>query len=84
MFCEFSFPDDESNDQRNTDEQTDKYVGRRPRILVATPLHAHHEQQHSGNTERATNEIDLLDDFSPRKTLAIDAWRWEVEDDGHD
>ena len=52
--------------------------------LIAAPLHASHEENHSRNAQEASNEVNLRDDFASTKTNRIDSRRWEVEDEGQE
>ena len=55
-------------------------MGRTPLILIASPLHAHHEEQHSGDAEESSNIVNLSEDVAARQAFGVHTWGWMVED----
>jgi hypothetical protein len=51
---------------------------------VPAPLHAHHEKKHAADRQKSSEVVNLTQDLSSGKALAVDAWWWKVKDCGHD
>ena len=52
--------------------------------LVTTPLQARQEDNHAGDGEEASDEVNLANELLLRQSLRVDAWWREVENRGHD
>lgn len=54
-------------------------MGRAPWILVASPLQASQEENHTRDRQQATDKINLTDDFAPGESSRIWSRRGEIE-----
>lgn len=55
-----------------------------PWILVATPLHASHEEYQSSDAKEAAQVINLFENLHLRHASRVGSRRWEVENGGKD
>lgn len=81
---ELGFPHGESDKEGDTEDEWDQDMCRAPLVLVATPLHTSHEQDHTGNTEETTDKVNLTDHLLLGETARVYSWWREVEDSSHD
>ena len=84
MFGSVSFPEDKGDEESDTQDQGREHVCAGPLVLVATPLHAHHEQDHTSNRQETADVVDLRENLSAAHTHAVDAGRRVVEHEGQD
>lgn len=55
-----------------------------PRVLVATPLHAHHEEEHAGDGKEAAEVVNLSENLLAAQALAVGSRGRVVEHGRHD
>lgn len=79
MFGSVSFPEDKGDKERDTQDQGREYVCAGPLVLVATPLHTHHEQDHASNRQETADVVDLSENLSAAHTHAVNTGRRVVE-----
>lgn len=82
IFC-VALPDHKSHDENSAQDQRCEHVRTRPRVLVPSPLHSHHEEKHAGNGKETAEVVDLGDNLLAALALAIGSGRWMVEDSCH-
>jgi hypothetical protein len=80
MWCSYRLPYHKCHKQNHAQDEWSKYVSTGPLVLVASPLHAHHEQKHSTDGEEAAHVVDLGEDFLASHALTIDTRRRVIED----
>lgn len=79
----FCFPNGEGNEKEyRTDDQGSNDMGRVPGILIAAPLQASQENNHAGDGQASTDEVDLGDDLFLCETTRVWSGRREVEEQG--
>jgi len=78
---EFGFPNAEAGEASHSEKERHQNVSRGPWVLVASPLKSCEEQDHAGNAQEATDEIDLLQNLLFRLAKGIDSGRWVVENE---
>ena len=79
-----AFPDHKGDQHDGAQEEGNQGMRARPGVLVATPLHAGHEQNHADDAEESAYVVDLGQDLLPGHAAAVYTRRRVVEDGGHD